>query len=143
MLDNNTQSTAPAVKFRTNRSMWKYILLSMITFGIYGIVCMSHVSSEINKVAGPYDHKKTLHYCLMFFLLSPITAGIFGLIWYSMLCGRMDDELTRRGIDYKFGSGTYWGWGFFGSLILVGPFIFYHKFFKAMNQLNASYNERG
>ena len=138
-----TQNQAPVVKLRTNRGLLKFILLSIITLGIYAIVCLSHVSSEINKVAGPYDHKKTLHYCLVLFLLTPITAGIFSLIWYSMLCGRMDDELTRRNIDYKFGAGTYWGWGFFGTLILIGPFIFYHKFFKAMNLLNADYNEKG
>lgn len=139
----SVQSQAPAEQLRTNRGLLKFILLSLITFDIYSIVCLSHISSEINKVAGPYDHRKTMHYCLMFFLLSWLTVGIYPLIWYSMLCSRMDTELTRRGIDYKFGAGTFWGWGIFGSLILVGPFIFYHKFFKAMNLLNADYNVKG
>ena len=143
MEDNRGEYKAPVVKFRTNRGLVKYILLSLITLGIYSIVCLSHISSEINKVAGPYDRRKTMHYCLVFFLLSPITAGIFTLVWYTMLCERMDSELARRGIDYSFGAGTYWGWGVFGSLIIVGPFIFYHKFFKAMNKLNADYNVRG
>ncbi|MCR5445535.1 MAG: DUF4234 domain-containing protein [Bacteroidales bacterium] len=138
-MEENTTKTI----LRTNRSMWKFVLLSLVTLGIYSIVCLSHVSTEINKVAGPYDQKKTMHYCLVFFIFSWLTLGIFPLIWWSMLCSRMGKELTRRGIDYKFGAGTYWGWGFFGTLIVVGPFVFYHKFFKAMNQLNADYNERG
>ena len=29
-----------------------------------------------------------------------------------------------------------------GSLIIVGPFIFYHKFFKATNAINAAYNAK-
>lgn len=55
----------------------------------------------------------------------------------------MGDELYARRIDYSFGAGTFWGWGFFGTIILVGPFIFYHKFFKAMNLINADYNAKG
>lgn len=142
-MEENQTNNVPVMKLRTNRGLLKFILLTIVTLGIYAIVCFSHVSSEINKVAGPYDHRKTLHFCLVFFILTPITAGIFNLIWWSMLCSRMDDELTRRNIEYKFGAGTYWGWSFFGSLILVGPFIFLYKFFKAMNLLNADYNVKG
>lgn len=138
-----TETRVPATPLRTNRGMVKFILLSLVTLSIYAIVCLTHISNEINKVAGPYDQKKTMNYCLVFFLLSWLTLGIFPLIWWSMLCSRMGNELTRRGIDYKFGAGTYWGWGFFGMFIIVGPFVFYHKFFKAMNLLNADYNERG
>ena len=142
-MEESQTNNVPVMKLRTNRGLLKFILLTIVTLGIYAIVCFSHVSSEINKVAGPYDHRKTLHFCLVFFILTPITAGIFNLIWWSMLCSRMDDELARRNIEYKFGAGTYWGWSFFGSLILVGPFIFLYKFFKAMNLLNADYNVKG
>ena len=51
--------------------------------------------------------------------------------------------LTRRGIDYQFGAGTFWGWGILGSLILVGPFIYTHKLLTAMNLLSADYNVNG
>ena len=135
--------SAPVVKLRTHRSLWKYILLSAITFGIYGIVVMSHISSEINYIASKYDHRRTLHYCLVFFLLSWLTLGIYQWIWYSCLCSRMGNELVRRNIPYSFGAGHFWGWFFLGSLILIGPFIFYHQFFKAMNKLCEDYNVRG
>ena len=61
------ESVVPAIKLKTNRAMWKFILFSLITFGIYGLVVMSHVSTEINYIASKHDHRNTLHYCLMFF----------------------------------------------------------------------------
>ena len=136
-------SNAPTIKLRTHRSMLKYILLSLITLGIYGIVVMSHISSEINYIATKYDNRRTVHYCLVYFLLSWLTLGIYPLIWYSNLCSRMGGELVRRNLPYSFGAGHFWGWYFLGSLILIGPFVFYHKFFKAMNMLCEDYNARG
>lgn len=129
-------------RLRTNRGLLKFILLSLVTFGIYGIVCISHISKEINTLATEHDHRRTMHYCLVFFLLSWLTLGIMMLVWWHNICDRIGDELKYRKINYSFGAGSYWGWGFFGVLIIVGPFIFYHKFFKAMNLLNADYNKQ-
>lgn len=128
---------------RTNRGLLKFILLSFITLGIYPIVCFSHISSEINWVATKHDGRHTMHYCLVFFIFSWLTLGIVPLVWSHNICDRMGDELHTRRIDYSFGAGTFWGWGIVGSLIVIGPFIFLHKFFKAMNLINADYNAKG
>ena len=127
----------------TNRGMVKFFLLSLITFNIYGIVVMSMISSEISQIASPRDGKHTMHYCLIYFIFSWLTLGIAPLVWMQRLTARMGDELQARQLQYDFGAGTFWGWGFFGSLIIVGPFIFYHKFFKAMNMLADDYNRKG
>ena len=66
---NYQASAAPVGQLKTNRGLLKYILLSFITFGIYGIVVMSSISNDINIVASRYDGKKTMHYCLLFFLV--------------------------------------------------------------------------
>ncbi len=128
---------------RTNRGLLKFILLSIITLGIYHIVCFSHISSEINLVATKHDGRHTMHFCWVYFIFSWLTLGIVPLIWNHNICDRMGDELHARGIDYSFGAGTFWGWGFVGTLIVIGPFIFGHKFFKAMNLINADYNAKG
>lgn len=133
----------PSVQLRTHRAMWKFILLSLITLGIYGIVVMSHVSSEINYIASKHDHRNTIHYCLMLFVLSWVTLGIYPWVWWSQLSSRIGNELIARDLPYSFGAGCFWGWYFFGTLILVGPFIYYHKLFKAMNCLCTDYNARG
>ena len=134
---------APAGQLKTNRGLFKFIFLSLITFGIYGIVVMSAVSTDINIIAGRYDGKKTMHYCLIYFLFSWLTLGIAPLVWSHRLCARIGMELGRRRITYSFGAGSYWGWCFFGSLILVGPFIYIHKLLKSMNLLAAHYNING
>lgn len=134
---------APVGQLKTNRTLLKYILLSIITFGIYAIVVNSKISEEINTVASRYDGKKTMHFCLLIFLIAPITLGIGAIVWQHKISNRIGCELTRRGIDYKFSASTFWLWGVLGALIIVGPFIYTHKFLKSMNQINADYNVRG
>lgn len=136
-------ASVPAARLKTNRGLLKFVLLSIITCGIYGIAVMADVSMDINIVAGRYDGKRTMPYGLVFFIFSWLTLGIVPLVWSHRISGRIGAELTRRGISYRFGSGTFWGWGFFGSLILVGPFIYAHKLLKSMNLLAADYNVNG
>lgn len=137
------QHAVPAAKLKTDRNLLKFILLSAITFGIYGIVVMEDISMDINLIAGRYDGKRTMSYCLVMFLFSWLTLGIVPLVWSHRISARIGEEIARRKVAYQFGAGTYWGWGFFGSLILVGPFIYTHKLLKAMNMLSMHYNLRG
>ena len=139
----NTISTAPVGQLKTNKGLLKTILLSIITFGIYSLVVMSSVSNDINIVASRYDGKKTMHYCLLVFVISPLTLGIASLVWYHKISNRIGAELNRRGVDYKIGASDFWLWDVLGSLIVVGPFIYMYKLFKAVNQMNAHYNIHG
>lgn len=135
--------TAPVVQLKTNKGLLKTILLSIITFGIYGLVVMSAVSNNINIVASRYDGKRTMHYCLLFFIVAPITLGIASIVWFHKISSRIGNELKRRGIAYSFSASDYWLWNVLGSLILVGPFVYMHKMFKAVNLMNAHYNVNG
>lgn len=135
--------TAPAKQLKTNKGLLKYILLSIITCGIYGLVVMSSVSSDINIVASRYDGKKTMHYCLLTFIVAPITLGIAGLVWSHRISNRIGAELKRRGIAYNFSASDFWLWNVLGSFIVVGPFVYLHKLFKATNLMNADYNVKG
>ncbi len=136
-------AAVPVKQLRTNRGLAKVILLTIVTLGIYSIVFFSSISDDINAIAGRYDGKKTMHYCLLFFLVGPITLGIGSIVWFHRMSARVGAELTRRGIQYGFGAGTYWGWNVLGALIVVGPFVYLHKLCRAMNQLAADYNARG
>ena len=139
----NTISTAPVGQLKTNKGLLKTILLSIITFGIYSLVVMSSVSNDINIVASRYDGKKTMHYCLLVFVISPLTLGIAYFVWCHKISNRIGAELNRRGVDYKIGASDFWLWDVLGSLIVVGPFIYMYKLFKAVNQMNAHYNIHG
>lgn len=135
--------TAPSMQLPANRGLVKAILLSIITFGIYGIVLMYKLTEEINLTTSKYDGKKTMNYLLMALIVAPLTLGIYGIVWQHGFCNRIGSALKMRGIDYKFGAGTFWGWGVLGTFIVVGPFVFLHKMIKAMNLINQDYNTRG
>lgn len=135
---------SPALQLKTNRGLVKCILLSLITFGIYALVFYSKVSTDINIIASRHDGKKTMHFCLLTFIVAPITLGIAAIVWIHKLSARIGRELARRGIAYGFSAETYWLWGVLGSLLFgIGPFVYLHKFCKAMNLLSADYNVNG
>ncbi|MGI6773511.1 MAG: DUF4234 domain-containing protein [Acutalibacteraceae bacterium] len=133
----------PAFKLKTNRSLIKLILLTIITFGIYPIIVMSGISTDINIIASKYDGKKTMHYCLLIFVFSWLTFGIAPLIWSHRISERIGVELLRRNIPYKFSASDFWLWNVLGAIIVVGPFIYMHKLLKSMNLLCEDYNIRG
>lgn len=136
-------SNAPVAQLKTNRGLLKTILLSLITFGIYGVAVYAGIGNDTNIVCSRYDGKKTMSYWLMFFLITPITLGIGLLVWTHKLYNRIGNELKRRQIDYSLSAGTFWGWTILGSLIIVGPFVATHKLMVASNKINADFNVKG
>ena len=142
----STQQKAPerpVRQLKTNKGLLKFILLSIITFGIYALVVMSAVSDEINIVASRYDGKRTMHFCLLAFIINPLTWGIASIVWYHRVSARIGNELLRRGVAYCFGASDFWLWNVLGSIILIGPLVYTHKLFKAVNLMNEHYNLNG
>ncbi len=126
-----------------NRGLAKFFLLSMVTLGIYGIVVLTQISSEINTVATRYDGRKTTNYLWFFFLWGWLTGGIAFLVWFHNLSNRIGNELQRRQIPYSFGASDYWLWCVLGSFVGFLPLVYTHKLLTAMNMLNADYNQKG
>ncbi|MCL2406058.1 MAG: DUF4234 domain-containing protein [Defluviitaleaceae bacterium] len=134
----------PVGQLKTNRSLLVTLLLSFITCGIYEIIQMSSISTDINIIAQRYDGRRTMHFCLLIFVISPITCGIGTLVWFHNLSGRIGNELMRRGIRENFNASTFWLWGVLGILLFgIGPLIYLYKLFRAMNLLSAHYNVNG
>lgn len=128
-------------KLKTNRKMWQFMLFSILTLGIYGVIFFVPFSYDLDKIAPKRDGTRTISYAFVF-VLSLFTASIVMLFWHYHIAERVNEALEKRNISYNFGTSTFWGWYFFGSFILVGPFIYFHKLFKAMNLLCADYNEK-
>ncbi len=128
---------------KTNRSLVKYIFLSLITFGIYGIVVFCGIPDDLNFVATRYDGKRTMPFLLLAFIFSWLTFGIAVPVWYHRMSNRLGAELTRRGIAYSVSAADFWLWNVLGTLIIVGPFIYMHKLLKGMNLICADFNQKG
>lgn len=130
-------------QLRTNRGLLKSLIFGFLTLGIYNIVSENHISDELNLIVTRYDARRTMRFGWIFFIFSWLTLGIALIVWFHRTSDRMNFELHRRNIDYSFGASDFWLWYFLGSMIMVGPFIYYHKRMKAMNLINADYNQKG
>lgn len=129
---------------RTDRSLLAFIVFSIITCGIYGIVVYCKITNEINRAASQHDGKHSMHYLLIVFF-TLLTFGIVYFVWAHRLCNRIGNELKRRQIElpFTFNADTFWLWEVLGALIFVGPFFFLHRLLTAMNKINESYNQIG
>ncbi len=134
------EKAAPIAKLDENRNFWKFWLLDVLTFGIYGIVTFMSISFDINKIASRHDGKKTMNY-IFALVLAFFTFSIVMLVWFYQLSERITDELDRRQIQCEFSTSDFWTWQIFGSFILIGPRVFHYKLIKAMNLLCKAYNE--
>ena len=128
---------------RTKRGLLKFVLLGLITFGIYDIWQMSEVRETLNLIATRCDGKRTMHYCLMFFIVGWLTFGIGWLVWNHRLSARIGTEQAARHLPVTVTAATYWLWSVLGTLIIVGPLVYTYKILHAMNDLSADYNMRG
>lgn len=137
-----TSFDAPAIQFPTTRSVGKYILFSIITLGIYAMVINSRMVTELNITSSRHDGKITMPFFAMSFL-TPFTLGIYTFVWMHKYYNRIGENLTARGIDYKFNASTFWIFSFLLSFTIVCPIIFFHKYLKAMNMINEDFNTRG
>ena len=137
---NDEEKEQMPPKLPTNRSMWKLMLLNIVTLGIYSNLFFVPFSFDLDKVDPHPDRPKTTNYIFVY-ILSLFTFSIVLLLWHHHIAERVDEALVRRHIDYEFDTNTLWGWYFFGSFILIGQFVYFHKLCRAMNLLCEHYNE--
>ena len=137
--DNEEKEYIPP-KLATNRSMWKLMLLSIVTLGIYSIIFFIPFSFDLDKAAPKRDHSKTLNFIFVY-ILGLLTFSIAIVVWHYQIAERVEEALSRRKIRYEFGTGDFWTWYVFCSLILIGPFVYFHKLCTAMNLVCEDYNE--
>ena len=97
---------------KTNRGLAKFFFLSLITFGIYGIVVLFNVSKDINTIASQRDGKHTMNYLLIYFIFSWLTLGIAPLVWFHRISNRIGASLRHAicliaSMHLTFGCGVY------------------------------------
>ena len=125
---------------RTDRKMWKMMILHILTFGISSIFFFLPLSYELEKISPSRERQKMMSYAVAY-IASLLTFSIVLAIWFHGLSQRVEEALEERDISYEFSPSTFWGWYYFGSLIIVGPFIYFHKLCTAMNLLCEDYNK--
>lgn len=124
-----------------NRSLLKYMLLSFITCGIYGIYYMYRMTEDINEVCGD-DGEDSPNYIAVL-LLSLITCGIYQWYWIYKQANRMYNAAEHYGVRIDETGTTILLWMLLGSLLcFFGTFYSWYLMFRNLNKLTHEYNER-
>ena len=123
-----------------NRSLGKYILLTMVTCGIYAYIFIYQLAKDVNVMCeGDGQHTTEL---LPFILLTMVTCGVYAIIWYYQLGNRLAANAGRYGLAFQENGTTILLWQLFGSALCgIGPFIAWNIIIKNTNALAAQYNQ--
>ncbi len=122
------------------RSFLAYILISILTLGIYPIIYWTKISNEVNVLCEG-DGKKTMKYVYAW-LLNIVTFGIFGIIWEYQLAKRLQENAARYDLDFSEGGAMVAvldtvGMLFFGLGRTIASFIMTKNF----NKIAVAFNE--
>ena len=139
---NNGGQTPPPYrgeKLKDDRGLASYIILSIITCGIYGYYFIYKMAHDVN-IACDGDGENTSG-LVAFILLSMITCGIYAWYWYYKLGNRLANNAGRYGVGIQENGTTVLMWCIFGTLICgIGPFIAMHILIKNSNMICNAYN---
>ena len=128
---------------KEDRSLLTYVLLSLVTCGIYDLIFRWKLINDLNDVSSAKDpdgwRSPNL---IVLILLTLVTCGIYGWYWIY----QVGNTICRAGENYgeriDENGTTLLLWSLFGSLLCgAGYFIAYHLMFKNMNTICRRYNE--
>jgi hypothetical protein len=123
------------------RSLLKFILLGIITLGIYDIVFLYGWTKDNNRLCEGVGKDSPNYIAVL--LLSMITFGIYGLYWYFKMGDRLQQAAPKYGLSFQHGGTTVLLWMVIGSLLCgIGPFIAMYYLIDHQNQLATAYNVR-
>lgn len=128
------------VRLTTDRSLLKYILLTIVTCGIYSWFFLHSMAHDTN-IACEGDGKTTGG-LVKFILLTLVTCGIYAWYWYYTLGNRLAANAPRYGLTFPETGTTVLLWFLFGALLCgIGPFIAMNILIKNTNSICAAYNQ--
>lgn len=134
-----TESEMPNTNRIKYRSFWKYLILSCITFGIYGIYVMYGYVKDLNKVCEG-DGKPSKNYIVVI-LLSMVSCGIYGLYWYYTQGERLYRIAPKYGIQIREKGSTILLWSLLGVVTFgISSMAVAYILFDNLNLIGKIYN---
>lgn len=126
-------------RLKTDRGLVSYILLSLVTLGIYSYYFIYKMAYDVN-IACEGDGEKTSGLAA-FIILSIVTCGIYAWIWYYKLGNRLASNAPRYNLNFQENGTTVILWLLIGSLLCgIGAFVAMHILIKNTNTICSAYN---
>lgn len=121
-----------------NRRLWKFILFSALTGGIYSFYFIYKMAQDINVICEG-DGKQTAGLA-KYLLFSICTLGIYAFVWHYKLANRMEENASRYDTYISETGTTVMLWAIPGMLLFgIGPLVSYYIIIKNMNTLASGY----
>lgn len=136
---SNAEASYGGERLQTDRGLLSYIVLTIITCGIYSYYFIYKMARDVN-IACEGDGESTGG-LVQFILLSIITCGIYSWIWYYKLGNRLASNAGRYGITVQENGTTVLMWLIFGTFLCgIGSFIAMNILIKNTNKICEAYN---
>lgn len=127
------------VRLRDDRGLLSFILLTIITCGIYGFYFIYKMAADVN-IACEGDGEETSG-IVAYILLSIITCNIYQFVWSYKLGNRLASNANRYELSFQENGTSVLLWMSFGSLLCgIGPLIAFNILIKNTNQICNAYN---
>ncbi len=125
---------------KTDRSIWMYVLLSIVTCGIYSYYFVYKLAEDVNDLCeGDGENTSGI---VAFILLGMVTCGIYTIVWWYKLANRLQANGPRYNVPIQENGTTYLLWVLLGSLLCgLGPFIALNFVIQNTNKLSVAYNQ--
>ena len=123
----------------TNRPGFLFGFIDFFTAGFFFLFYMplSGLQDEIDFILG----HPTMKYWKAYLLGIP-TLFIYPLVWMARISEELKSKAIELGVEGPYTSWWHmFGWNIFGILIL-GPAIATHRFFKTLNKIEIELNNR-
>ena len=126
---------------KTDRSLLMYILLNIVTCGIYGYYFVYKLAEDMNVMCKE-DGEKTGG-LITYIVLSFITCSIYQVYWLYKIANRLNNNAPKYGLQFKENGMTVILWYLVGILLCgIGPFVAMYFIIKNTNALAAAYNQK-
>ena len=128
-------------RIQTDRNIVMYVLLTIVTCGIYGYYFIYKLAQDVNEMCKE-DGEKTAGLA-MFIILSYVTCGLYAYYWYYKLANRLQANAANYGITVAESGTTILLWCLIGLLVCgLGPFVAMHLIIKNTNAMAVAYNQK-
>lgn len=139
--NSGSMSGGSKIRLKDDRGIVSYILLNLITCGIYGFYFIHKMAQEIN-IACDGDGEETPG-LLIFILLSIVTCGFYAYYWYYKLGNRLAANAPRYGLTFQENGTTVLLWCIVGLVLCgIGPWIAMYLLIKNSNMICSAYNRQ-
>ena len=123
----------------TNRPGFLLGLIDFFTAGLFFLLYMPYggLQDELEEILG----HKLLPYWKAYLLGIP-TLFIYTLVWMARIAEELKAKAIELGIEGPYTSWRHmFGWNTFG-ILLFGPAVATHRFFRTLNSIEAELNRQ-